>query len=116
MNPCIIILTITVHIFRLKARYTAPLANLFAFANHLFFLLGCNMINTEKNFTACHSVVPPDQYYKACLHESCLCSKGGDCACFCSAVASYVRACNQHGVSILWRREGFCGKCSANVK
>lgn len=68
------------------------------------------MINTEKNFTACHSVVPPAPYYEACLHESCLCSKGGDCDCFCSVVASYVRACNQHGVSILWRREGFCGK------
>lgn len=68
------------------------------------------MINSEKNFTVCHSVVPPDPYYEACLHESCLCSKGGDCACFCAAVASYVRACNQHGVSILWRREGFCGK------
>ena len=75
-----------------------------------FTLLGCNMINTEKNFIACHSVVPPAPYYEACLHESCLCSKGGDCDCFCSMVASYVRACNQHGVSILWRREGFCGK------
>ena len=73
------------------------------------------MIKDEKIFGACHSTVPPDEYYKACLHETCLCSKGGDCACYCSAVAAYVRACNQLGVSILWRREGFCGKSLKNL-
>ena len=71
---------------------------------------GCNEIKRNPNFTACHDSVNPDPYLAACKHEACLCNKGGDCACFCSAIASYVRACNQHGISITWRREGFCGK------
>lgn len=69
------------------------------------------MLMSDKNFSACHAVVPPQAYYDACIHETCLCNKGGDCACYCAAIATYVRACNQHGISITWRREGFCGKC-----
>ena len=60
------------------------------------------------NFTACHKTVNPDPYVTTCQQETCLCKFGGDCACFCSAVAAYVQECNRHGVPIYWRREGLC--------
>jgi len=70
---------------------------------------GCSVIKGDK-FKECHPFVSPNKFYEACVHETCLCYKGGDCGCFCAAVASYARACNQAGKSILWREEGFCGK------
>lgn len=74
-----------------------------------FLLTGCSVIKSDV-FAECHPVVSPNKYFDACRHETCLCHQGGDCGCFCSAVANYARACNQHGISVLWRREGFCGK------
>lgn len=74
-----------------------------------FLLTGCSVIKSDV-FAECHPVVSPNKYFDACRHETCLCHQGGDCGCFCSAVANYARACNQHGISVIWRREGFCGK------
>ena len=72
--------------------------------------LGCNVIKAESNFTVCHKAVAPEPYIEACEQESCLCKYGGDCACFCSAVAAYVQECNKHGIPIHWRKEGLCRK------
>ena len=70
---------------------------------------GCNVIKTG-NFTTCHDTVDPTPYVESCQQETCLCKQGGDCACFCSAVAAYVQECNRHGIPIYWRRDGLCRK------
>ena len=84
------------------------------FSKNLF-TTGCQEIKLNKNFTVCHETVDPEPYIKACQYETCLCKYGGDCACFCTAVAAYVRACNRFGISITWRREGFCGKIKVQI-
>ncbi|EDO44199.1 predicted protein [Nematostella vectensis] len=71
---------------------------------------GCEEIRANPNFTICHDAVNPAPYIEACKYETCMSHMGGDCGAFCSAIAAYVRACNRYGISILWRREGFCGK------
>lgn len=75
----------------------------------MYFPKGCNVISSG-NFTACHQAVSPTQYIEACQQETCLCKYGGDCSCFCAAVAAYVQECNRHGIAIYWRREGLCRK------
>ncbi|XP_048579468.1 mucin-2 isoform X50 [Nematostella vectensis] len=69
---------------------------------------GCEEIRANPNFTICHDAVNPAPYIEACKYETCMSHMGGDCGAFCSAIAAYVRACNRYGISILWRREGFC--------
>lgn len=73
------------------------------------YISGCNVIKTG-NFTVCHDTVDPSSYVESCQQETCLCKQGGDCACFCSAVAAYVQECNRHGIPIYWRRDGLCRK------
>ena len=75
----------------------------------LTILVGCEEIKTNPAFAKCHATVNPDDHVKACEQETCKCKYGGDCNCFCSAVAAYVRECNRLGISFKWRREGFCG-------
>ncbi|XP_064168469.1 mucin-5B isoform X2 [Anguilla rostrata] len=67
----------------------------------------CSIINSRV-FSACHSQVDPGQYYDACVSDSCACDSGGDCECFCTAVASYAQACNEAGVCVAWRTPQIC--------
>ncbi|XP_061468751.1 mucin-5B-like [Rhineura floridana] len=67
----------------------------------------CSIINS-KAFAACHSQVEPTKYYEACVTDSCACDTGGDCECFCTAVAAYAQACSEFGVCISWRTPSFC--------
>ncbi|XP_041075179.1 mucin-2-like [Polyodon spathula] len=67
----------------------------------------CSLIKS-KVFTACHSQVDPTPYYDACVRDSCACDSGGDCECFCTAVASYAEACNEAGVCVAWRSPEIC--------
>uniref|UniRef100_A0A670IB07 Mucin 5B, oligomeric mucus/gel-forming n=1 Tax=Podarcis muralis TaxID=64176 RepID=A0A670IB07_PODMU len=67
----------------------------------------CSIINS-KAFAACHSQVEPTRYYEACVTDSCACDTGGDCECFCTAVAAYAQACSEFGVCISWRTPSFC--------
>ncbi|XP_064194054.1 mucin-5AC-like [Anguilla rostrata] len=67
----------------------------------------CSII-TSKVFTACHSQVDPTQYYDACVSDSCACDSGGDCECFCTAVAAYAEACNEAGACVVWRSPQIC--------
>lgn len=64
----------------------------------------------ESPFSSCHSVVDVEPYYESCIWDSCGCDRGGDCECYCTAVAAYVRDCNSQGVHIRWRSTGTCGK------
>ena len=50
----------------------------------------CNIINSNV-FEACHSKVDLTKYYENCLYDTCGCNSGGDCECFCTAVAAYAQ-------------------------
>lgn len=52
--------------------------------------------------------VDPQQYFDACVRDTCACNSGGDCECFCSAVAAYAAACNEAGVCVKWRTPTIC--------
>ncbi|KAI9529652.1 hypothetical protein NQZ68_007890 [Dissostichus eleginoides] len=67
----------------------------------------CDIINT-KVFASCHSKVDPKNHYEACVRDTCSCNTGGDCECFCSAVAAYAAACNEAGVCVRWRTPTIC--------
>ncbi|XP_034500749.1 mucin-5B [Ailuropoda melanoleuca] len=67
----------------------------------------CSIINGAA-FTACHSQVDPTKYYEACVGDACACDSGGDCECFCTAVAAYAQACRDMGVCVSWRTPDIC--------
>ncbi|XP_052666588.1 mucin-5AC [Harpia harpyja] len=67
----------------------------------------CSII-TSKEFTKCHSQVEPNEYYQACVDDACACDTGGDCECFCTAVAAYAQACNELDICISWRTPSIC--------
>ncbi|ERE79587.1 mucin-5B-like protein [Cricetulus griseus] len=67
----------------------------------------CSVINSAT-FAACHSQVDSTKYYEACVHDVCACDSGGDCECFCTAVAAYAQACRDVGVCLSWRTPDIC--------
>ncbi|XP_038549700.1 mucin-5B-like [Micropterus salmoides] len=67
----------------------------------------CSIIQSDV-FSACHSTVDPAPYYEACVFDSCACDTGGDCECFCTAVAAYAESCNQAGICVRWRTPKIC--------
>ncbi|XP_060543722.1 mucin-5B-like [Pantherophis guttatus] len=67
----------------------------------------CSIINSEV-FAACHSQVEPTKYYESCVTDACACDTGGDCECFCTAVAAYAKVCSDHGVCVSWRTPSIC--------
>ncbi|XP_036433738.1 mucin-5B-like [Colossoma macropomum] len=67
----------------------------------------CSIIKSDV-FKSCHSLVDPDQYYDICVQDTCACDTGGDCECFCTAVAVYAAACNEKGACISWRTPTIC--------
>ncbi|KAM7002339.1 mucin-5B-like [Tautogolabrus adspersus] len=67
----------------------------------------CSIINS-RTFETCHSQVDPGPYFDSCVRDSCACDTGGDCECFCTAVAAYARACSEAGVCVTWRTPKIC--------
>ncbi|XP_059007712.1 mucin-5B isoform X2 [Mustela lutreola] len=67
----------------------------------------CSIINSAT-FAACHPQVDPAKYYEACVGDACACDSGGDCECFCTAVAAYAQACRDVGVCVSWRTPDTC--------
>ncbi|XP_066108498.1 mucin-5AC [Saccopteryx bilineata] len=67
----------------------------------------CSLINSAT-FEACHAHVEPAKYYEACVNDACACDSGGDCECFCTAVAAYAQACREVGVCVPWRSPEVC--------
>ncbi|KAK1802104.1 hypothetical protein P4O66_004448 [Electrophorus voltai] len=47
-------------------------------------------------------------FYMNCLADTCGCSRGGDCECFCTSVAVYAHRCCHHGITIDWRTPSLC--------
>ncbi|KAM8889402.1 LOW QUALITY PROTEIN: mucin-2-like [Synchiropus picturatus] len=67
----------------------------------------CSII-TSVTFQDCHSKVDPGPYYDSCVRDSCACDTGGDCECFCTAVAAYAKSCNEAGACVKWRTPKLC--------
>ncbi|XP_058520124.1 mucin-5AC [Ochotona princeps] len=67
----------------------------------------CSILNSAT-FAACHAHVEPGEYYEACVQDACACDSGGDCECFCTAVAAYAQACHEVGVCVSWRSPDVC--------
>ncbi|CAI9167414.1 unnamed protein product [Rangifer tarandus platyrhynchus] len=67
----------------------------------------CSIINSAT-FSACRSQVDSTRYYEACVSDACACDSGGDCECFCTAVAAYAQACHEAGVCVSWRTPDVC--------
>ncbi|XP_040114192.1 otogelin [Oryx dammah] len=67
----------------------------------------CSVLLSEV-FETCHPVVDVSWFYSNCLTDTCGCSRGGDCECFCASVSAYAHQCCQHGVAIDWRTPRLC--------
>uniref|UniRef100_A0A8I3WAN3 VWFD domain-containing protein n=1 Tax=Callithrix jacchus TaxID=9483 RepID=A0A8I3WAN3_CALJA len=67
----------------------------------------CSILKSSV-FSICHSKVDPTPFYEACVHDSCSCDTGGDCECFCSAVASYAQECTKAEACVFWRTPDLC--------
>uniref|UniRef100_A0A8C9GN61 VWFD domain-containing protein n=1 Tax=Piliocolobus tephrosceles TaxID=591936 RepID=A0A8C9GN61_9PRIM len=67
----------------------------------------CSILKSDV-FSICHDKVDPKPFYEACVHDSCSCDTGGDCECFCSAVASYAQECTKEGACVFWRTPDLC--------
>ncbi|XP_063173884.1 mucin-2 [Candoia aspera] len=67
----------------------------------------CSLIKSNV-FKACHHKVDPQPYYEACVHDACACDSGGDCECFCTAVAVYAHECTKSQACIHWRTPDIC--------
>ncbi|XP_035379605.1 mucin-2 [Electrophorus electricus] len=67
----------------------------------------CSIIKGDT-FKDCHKMVDLTPYFENCVRDSCACDTGGDCECFCTAVAAYAQACNEAGVCVAWRTPDIC--------
>ncbi|XP_037377874.1 otogelin [Talpa occidentalis] len=67
----------------------------------------CSILLSEV-FETCHPVVDVTWFYSNCLTDTCGCSRGGDCECFCASVSAYAHQCCQHGQVIDWRTPRLC--------
>nr|XP_021530849.1 LOW QUALITY PROTEIN: otogelin [Aotus nancymaae] len=67
----------------------------------------CSILLGEV-FEICHPVVDVTWFYSNCLTDTCGCSRGGDCECFCASVSAYAHQCCQHGVAVDWRTPRLC--------
>ncbi|XP_028304407.1 mucin-2-like isoform X2 [Gouania willdenowi] len=74
---------------------------------HQWSKMMCSII-TGNTFTDCHKTVDPSPFYENCVKDSCACDSGGDCECFCAAVATYAQACSEAGVCVSWRTPEIC--------
>nr|XP_014353176.1 PREDICTED: mucin-2 [Latimeria chalumnae] len=69
----------------------------------------CSLLRaSDGDFSKCHSVIDPQEYYKRCKYDTCNCDKSEDC--MCAALYSYVRACATKGVMITGWRANVCNK------
>ncbi|KAM9226326.1 IgGFc-binding protein [Dugong dugon] len=75
----------------------------------------CGVISaTDGPLASCHSLLPPEPYFQACLLDAC--QAQGHLGGLCPAVATYVAACQAAGAQLdEWRRPDFCPfQCPAN--
>ncbi|XP_014900210.1 kielin/chordin-like protein [Poecilia latipinna] len=58
-------------------------------------------------FKPCHRVVPPEQWYAACVYDLCACGANTD-ECLCDALEAYASQCREAGVILQWRSTSLC--------
>ncbi|XP_076153346.1 uncharacterized protein LOC143136511 [Alosa pseudoharengus] len=76
----------------------------------------CNQLRDPHGiFSFCHSHVPYDHYYQACLSKTCHCQSGLQ-SCLCVALGNYAKACASVGASVGdWRAAANCTvTCATN--
>ncbi|KAK2081105.1 hypothetical protein P7K49_040220 [Saguinus oedipus] len=77
-------------------------SNDFTTRDHMVVSSELDFGNSWKEAPTCPDV-DPTPFYEACVHDSCSCDTGGDCECFCSAVASYAQECTKVEACVFWR-------------
>uniref|UniRef100_A0A1W7RAG6 Hemocytin n=1 Tax=Hadrurus spadix TaxID=141984 RepID=A0A1W7RAG6_9SCOR len=76
----------------------------------------CSVMKSDL-FQPCHKFVPLDPFYERCIFDTGGCDLGGDCECFCTALAAYVEECVIHGIAIAWRSQDLCPiQCNEDEK
>uniref|UniRef100_A0A3B3SLQ0 Zmp:0000001332 n=2 Tax=Paramormyrops kingsleyae TaxID=1676925 RepID=A0A3B3SLQ0_9TELE len=68
----------------------------------------CDLLNSRL-FADCHPLIPPDNFYKGCVFDSCHMSNP---TVECTSLQSYSAACAQAGICIYWRN--YTTKCAAD--
>ncbi|XP_051778460.1 mucin-2-like [Erpetoichthys calabaricus] len=69
----------------------------------------CSKLRVEKgDFSKCHAMVDPQEYYKKCKYSTCISEKSEDC--LCATLSSYVRACMAKGITLEGWRKNVCVK------
>ncbi|CAI5664367.1 unnamed protein product [Oreochromis niloticus] len=58
-------------------------------------------------FKPCHRVVPPEQWYGACVYDLCACGANTD-DCLCDTLEAYASQCREAGVIVQWRSASLC--------
>ncbi|GAB0190059.1 mucin-2 [Grus japonensis] len=66
-----------------------------------------NLCKIIWNLTECHSVVPPQPYYEACVASGC---SEQHTSTECQSMQTYAALCGLHGVCVDWRRQAN-GQC-----
>ncbi|OXB54549.1 hypothetical protein ASZ78_009896, partial [Callipepla squamata] len=61
----------------------------------------CHLLLSDR-FSACHRIIPPDMFYKACEESSCYEEEA------CEMITSYAHICRENGICIDWRTPEFC--------
>ncbi|XP_073410387.1 intestinal mucin-like protein [Dendrobates tinctorius] len=75
----------------------------------------CTLILSSV-FEGCHSIVPPENFYEACVSDGCTTVEGDI---LCSSLQSYARICGMKGVCTDWRERtnGLCPKkCPSHLE
>ncbi|TSY13799.1 Otogelin [Bagarius yarrelli] len=85
-----------------------------------------SMCRTSLYISVGHSIIvfhdesgnPVDvtSYYMNCLVDACSCSRGGDCDCFCTSLATYAHSCCQQGIPIDWRSPSLCHSSLVSIE
>ncbi|XP_068097894.1 IgGFc-binding protein-like [Hyperolius riggenbachi] len=65
------------------------------------------LLGKQGPFRECHSVVDPEPYFTSCVYDYCILERRQSV--FCSALTSYMMACQAEGITVQpWRKEDFC--------
>nr|KAF6469668.1 kielin cysteine rich BMP regulator [Molossus molossus] len=68
----------------------------------------CGVLKSSP-FSRCHTVVPPEPFFAACVYDLCACGPGSLAdTCLCDALEAYASHCRQAGATPAWRGPTLC--------
>ncbi|XP_066218722.1 kielin/chordin-like protein isoform X2 [Saccopteryx leptura] len=68
----------------------------------------CGVLKSSS-FSRCHTVVPPEPFFAACVYDLCACGPGSSAdACLCDVLGAYASHCRQAGATPAWRGPTLC--------